>query len=117
MIASPPIIDEEGNLDISSVDLKVVDFGIFGSISGFRMENIEAGSLKYMAPELFKGHTESTAHIDIWSIGIILHALVIGWLPFNSRDRIDLEKQIQNEELDYKRLKRIKNSSIKDEYR
>jgi serine/threonine protein kinase len=43
-------------LKIESVELKVVDFGIFGSISGFRMENIKCGSLKYMAPEILKGH-------------------------------------------------------------
>lgn len=52
MISNPPEYDDEGNLDISSVNLKVVDFGIFGSIAGIRMENINAGSLKYMAPEL-----------------------------------------------------------------
>lgn len=60
MIANPPQYDEENNLDIHNIDLKVVDFGIFGSISGIRMENITAGSLKYMAPELFQGKTEST---------------------------------------------------------
>jgi serine/threonine protein kinase len=81
------------------------------------MENINAGSLKYMAPELLQGHTESSTHIDIWSIGLILHALVIGWLPFDRKDRDGLEKQILKEELDYIGLKKIKTSSIKDDYR
>lgn len=36
--------------------LKIVDFGIFGSTSGLRPEKIQAGSLKYMAPELLLGH-------------------------------------------------------------
>ena len=49
--------DQKGKLDVSSVDLKVVDFGIFGSIAGIRMENINCGSLKFMAPELLQGHT------------------------------------------------------------
>jgi len=52
MLASPPVYDENGKLDISSVELKVVDFGIFGSIAGIRTENINCGSLRYMAPEL-----------------------------------------------------------------
>lgn len=117
MLSNPPVYDEEGNLDIQSVDLKIVDFGIFGSIAGIRMENINAGSLKYMAPELLQGHTESSTHIDIWSIGLILHALVIGWLPFDRKDRDGLEKQILKEELDYIGLKKIKTSSIKDDYR
>ncbi len=34
------------------MDLKVVDFGIFGSTSGINPEKIHAGSLKYMAPEI-----------------------------------------------------------------
>ena len=56
MIAEPPQYDKQGKIIIESVELKVVDFGIFGSISGFRMENINCGSLKYMAPEILKGH-------------------------------------------------------------
>ncbi len=52
MLAEPPVYTEKGRLDITSVELKVVDFGIFGSIAGIRMENINCGSLRYMAPEL-----------------------------------------------------------------
>lgn len=55
MLAKPPVYDERGKLDISSVDLKIVDFGIFGSIAGIRMEEIHCGSLRYMAPELLQG--------------------------------------------------------------
>jgi serine/threonine protein kinase len=56
MIAEPPQYDKQGKIIIESVELKVVDFGIFGSIAGFRMENINCGSLKYMAPEILKGY-------------------------------------------------------------
>lgn len=94
MLATPPLYDEKGKLDISSVDLRIVDFGIFGSIAGLRMENIACGSLKYMAPELLVGKTESTPKIDVWSIGLMLHAMVIGWLPFNQKDKGELTKQI-----------------------
>ena len=52
MLAEEPKYDQNGKLDISSVILKVVDFGIFGSISGIRMENVNCGSLRFMAPEL-----------------------------------------------------------------
>lgn len=62
----------------------MVDFGIFGSSSGLNPEKVQAGSLKYMAPELLVGHTESSPAIDVWSIGIILHGLVLGFLPFTS---------------------------------
>jgi serine/threonine protein kinase len=52
MVAEPPQYKRSGKLDIKSVELKVVDFGIFGSIAGIRMENINCGSLRYMSPEL-----------------------------------------------------------------
>ncbi len=70
-------------IDIESVELKVVDFGIFGSVAGIRMENVNCGSLRFMAPELLKGHMQSTPKIDIWSLGLMLHGLVLGFLPFN----------------------------------
>ena len=92
MLANPPTYDQKGRLDPSSVEIKVVDFGIFGSIKGIRMENINCGSLKYMSPELLQGNYQSTPKIDIWSLGLMLHGLILGFLPFNKRDRAALEK-------------------------
>jgi hypothetical protein len=37
----------------SKIKIKVVDFGIFGSNRGGVAEKSTAGSLKFMAPELF----------------------------------------------------------------
>lgn len=74
------------------MELKVVDFGIFGSIAGIRMENVNCGSLKYMAPELLCGDFKSTPKLDIWSLGLMLHGLIFGFLPFNSVDKATLEK-------------------------
>ena len=76
------------------IDLRIVDFGIFGSTSGINPEKIQAGSLKYMAPELLVGHTESSAAIDIWSLGLILYALVLGTLPYRSANKDELKKMI-----------------------
>jgi serine/threonine protein kinase len=47
-----------------------------------------------MAPELLIGHTESSAAIDVWSMGIILHGLVLGYLPFRSSNKEELRKMI-----------------------
>jgi MAP/microtubule affinity-regulating kinase len=76
------------------LDLRIVDFGIFGSTSGMNPEKIQAGSLKYMAPELLKGHTESNPAIDVWSLGIILHGIVLGFLPFRASKKEELRKMI-----------------------
>jgi len=76
------------------LELKIVDFGIFGSTSGLNPERIQAGSLKYMSPELLQGHSQSTPAIDIWSLGIILYGLVQGEVPFQSKNREELKKNI-----------------------
>ena len=118
MVAEQPRYLDNGKLDMSSVELKVVDFGIFGSIAGFRMENVNCGSLKYMAPELISGDMRSTPKIDVWSLGLMLHGLVFGFLPFRSQKTVEKMKQvIKEEELDYKYIKRLKPASISIEER
>jgi len=51
-----------------------------------------AGSLKFMAPELFLGRTHSTPKIDVWSLGCILHGMILGEYPFSNSDRELLKK-------------------------
>ena len=74
------------------IDLKIVDFGIFGTARGNQGEKSNVGSLKYMPPEVLIGFNEATPKIDIWSLGIILHGLVLGYLPFSSSNKDDLRK-------------------------
>ena len=78
----------------SRIRVKLVDFGIFGSNRGGIAERSTAGSLKFMAPELFLGRTESTPKIDVWSLGCILHAMILGEYPFADQDKEELKKQI-----------------------
>ena len=57
-----------------------------------------------MPPEVLIGYNESTPKIDIWSLGVILYALIVGTLPFrassgslNSREelrKLIIEKEI-----------------------
>ena len=81
------------------IDLRIIDFGIFGSTQSINPEKIQAGSLKYMSPELLIGRTESTAGIDVWSLGIILHGLVTGNVPFRSSSKEELKKMIIEQEV------------------
>ena len=90
MLANPPQYDPKGKLIRDSVEIKVVDFGIFGSIAGIKKESINFGSLKYMSPELIKGNYGSSPKIDIWCLGLMLHGLIFGFLPFNKGDRASL---------------------------
>lgn len=52
-----------------------------------------------MPPEVLIGFTESTPKIDVWAVGIMLHALMLGYFPFRSSNKDDLKKQIIEKEI------------------
>lgn len=64
-------------------DIKIVDFGIAGLFAGWKSEITKAGSLYYLAPEVLSWKNMiASPMMDIWSVGCILFALVVGNLPF-----------------------------------
>ena len=40
----------------------------------------------YMAPEILLGRTESDPKIDVWSMGVMLYAMIMGRYPFEARN-------------------------------
>ena len=84
-------IDELPTNKTSNIVIKVADFGIFGSNKGRVAESHNAGSLKYMAPEILLGRTGSDPKIDVWSMGVMLYAMVMGHFPFEVKNKDDKE--------------------------
>jgi len=75
--------------------IKVVDFGIAGFYSAVKGGESSAGSLRYMAPEVLTGANKAAnPAIDIWSMGIILYALLHGTLPFTGSTRKEIFDKI-----------------------
>jgi serine/threonine protein kinase len=78
--------------------IKIVDFGIAGLCAGRKSEITKAGSLNYMAPEVFKRReVGASPQLDVWAIGCILYAMVIGNLPFVGKNDAELKKKICDE--------------------
>lgn len=70
-------------------EIKIVDFGISGLCAGNNTEIIKAGSLNYLSPEILKGENmNSSFAMDVWALGCILYALVIGKLPFEDSKEV-----------------------------
>ena len=44
------------------------------------------GSPCYAAPEMIKGHKYNGLMTDIWSSGVVLFAMVAGYLPFEDKN-------------------------------
>lgn len=83
-------------------EIKIVDFGIAGLFAGKKSEVTRAGSLLYMAPEvLSRKNMIASPGMDIWSVGCILYALVVGNLPFQDKNDDKLIKKIIEGEIQY----------------
>ncbi len=52
------------------------------------------GSPCYAAPEMIAGKRYSGTMVDIWSCGVILFALLAGFLPFEDPNTSNLYKKI-----------------------
>ncbi|KAG9450763.1 hypothetical protein H6P81_010728 [Aristolochia fimbriata] len=79
-------IKPENVLLATSGQLKLADFGLAVRVSdGQRLSGL-AGSPAYVAPEVLVGNY--TEKVDIWSAGVLLHALLVGFLPFQ-RDSVE----------------------------
>ena len=79
-----------GNLFINSrMQVKTGDFGLAAALS-FQDERRRTvcGTPNYIAPEIlesgkYNGHSYE---VDIWSIGVIMYAMIIGKPPFETSD-------------------------------
>ena len=76
--------------------LKIIDFGL----SNYFKENQDpllstpCGSPCYASPEMVAGKKYDGFKIDVWSCGIILYAMLCGYLPFEDPDNEVLFKKI-----------------------
>ena len=77
--------------------LKLIDFGLCAKPKGGMETVLETccGSPAYAAPELVSGRNYLGSEADIWSMGVLLYALLCGCLPFDDENISSLYKKIQ----------------------
>ena len=93
------------NLLLSKDDiLKIIDFGL-SNYSGINtLLGTPCGSPCYASPEMVSGKKYNGFLIDIWSTGIILFAMICGYLPFEDDDNEILFGKILNCQIKYPRI-------------
>lgn len=74
--------------------IKLVDFGLSNTYKTGELLKTACGSPCYAAPEMIAGKKYHGTNVDIWSCGVILFALVCGYLPFEDPNTSNLYKKI-----------------------
>ena len=76
--------------------IKIIDFG-FSNIYGDKDKEIlstACGSPFYAPPEMLRGESYKGGGVDIWSVGVVLFAMICGYLPFEGEENSELYKKI-----------------------
>ena len=85
--------------------IKVLDFGLAQQLNPEELTRTAvsrtslkelgafAGTLPYLAPEILRGKPAS-ARTDIWALGVVLHEMAIGKLPFQGETSFELSMAI-----------------------
>jgi serine/threonine protein kinase len=95
-------ITQEEDPEKNDLFVKVIDFGIAGVCETGKQDKDNAGSVSYMAPELFDGHAVSSSPaLDTWSLGIIWYSLLYCIHPFYAEEEDDLIERIRSAKLKF----------------
>uniref|UniRef100_A0A7S2L1B2 Calmodulin n=1 Tax=Zooxanthella nutricula TaxID=1333877 RepID=A0A7S2L1B2_9DINO len=81
--------------------LKLIDFGTACPCGPEDVLSTQVGSLSYVSPQVIEGRYNKQC--DVWSVGVILHILLVGRAPFKGRSQDDTLKLIRRGRLDFQR--------------
>ena len=88
----------ENLLLVENKIIKIIDFGLSNYFNGEKNLETPCGSPSYASPEIIKGEAYNGFSIDIWASGIIMFAMLCGYLPFDDDDDEENEEE-SNEEI------------------
>ena len=83
-------------------NVKLCDFGFTREYEG-KTNYLQTfcGTVCYSAPEMLKGEKYAGEKVDVWSLGIILYALLTGELPFDEDDEVATKHKILSTDPSY----------------
>lgn len=98
-------------IDRNTGNIKITDFGLSRMRDvldgkGNQLLKTQCGTPKYMAPEVImpspRGYDGEKC--DAWACGVVLYALMAGFLPFAGTDEKDVFQSVIHEKLSFPRL-------------
>ena len=83
------LLDGDSN---ECLHIKIIDFGTAVIFEPGKKSSALCGTPYYIAPEVLRKKYDYRC--DIWSAGVIMHILLVGYPPFNGATDYDIIKQI-----------------------
>ncbi|KIW01471.1 uncharacterized protein PV09_07227 [Verruconis gallopava] len=77
--------------------LKIADFGFARFLPSLELAETLCGSPLYMAPEILR-YEKYDAKADLWSVGTVLHEMMVGKPPFRANNHVELLRKIEKNE-------------------
>jgi serine/threonine protein kinase len=74
--------------------LKIIDFGLSHPFDGSELLKTKCGSPSYASPEIITRSEYNGFETDVWCCGVILYAMLCGFLPFEGESELELFKHI-----------------------
>jgi len=93
-------VSPQNILVASNGAVKVIDFGVAKARNrraGETGEGIVKGKIRFMAPEQVRAQPLDR-RADIWAVGVCLHELATGKLPFDSDSDVDIVRRLISDE-------------------
>jgi 5'-AMP-activated protein kinase catalytic alpha subunit len=87
----------------SKMRVKLCDFGVSRFMPSAADELVfeRCGTPAYIAPEVISGTGYAGFNADIWSLGVLLYALMTGTIPFKAKNIPDLHKIILHNDFSF----------------
>lgn len=77
--------------------LKVADFGFARFLPQTSLAETLCGSPLYMAPEILR-YENYNAKADLWSVGTVLHEMMVARPPFRAQNHVELLRKIEKQD-------------------
>jgi tRNA A-37 threonylcarbamoyl transferase component Bud32 len=74
--------------------IKLCDFGVSKIVKPGQKISEQCGTPAYLAPEIIADRGYEPFYVDIWSMGVLLYAILTGTVPFKAKSLNDLHKLI-----------------------
>ncbi|EFN50767.1 hypothetical protein CHLNCDRAFT_10014, partial [Chlorella variabilis] len=74
--------------------MRLIDFGLCGYYVAGKHLRCHCGSPSYAAPEIVARKDYLGPPVDVWSLGVVLFAMLAGYLPFHAKEKRQLSEKI-----------------------